>query len=122
MFISKGIIFWLVISSIIVYFDAFYIIMRPETLSGGKYYDIFKPYELYVQFDKLYGMNDDSFVYIQAWLNVIESTLMLVGVSIAISSCKIKQISGALLCLITSTMVFWKTVIFVWYDREWLTA
>lgn len=121
MFISKGIIFWLLISSIIVYFDAFYVIMRPETLSGGKYYYIFKPYELYVKFDTLYGMNNDPFVIIQSWLNAFESTLTLVGIILAISSCQIKQKLGGLICLVSSTMVFWKTIIFVWYDRDWLT-
>ena len=122
MYISKAIIFWLVVSSIIVYFDAFYVLMRPETLAGGKYYHIFKPYELYVQFDTLYGMNNDSFVIIQSWLNIFESTLTLIGVVLAISSCQIKQILGGVLCLISSTMIFWKTIIFVWYDRDWLTS
>lgn len=121
MFIPTGIYFWLVIGSIIVYFDAFYVIMRPETLPGGKYHWLFAPYELYVQFDTLYGMNKDSFVMIQSYLNIFESTFCLLGVLISLSSCRVKQAIGAFMCLIASVMVFWKTIIFVWYDKDWLT-
>lgn len=37
------------------------------------------------------------------------------------SSCKIKNVIGSLLRFVVSGFVFWKTVIFVWYDSDWLT-
>lgn len=70
MFVPKGILFWIFVSNVIVCFDAFFVINRPETLKGGKYYEIFQPYENYYKYDKLYDMNNDSFVVIQSWLNI----------------------------------------------------
>ncbi len=71
MFISKGIYAWLFISAIVVVFDAAYVLLRPESIRGGKYFDIFWPYEQYIKFDTLYGNNKDTFVVIQSWLNII---------------------------------------------------
>lgn len=70
MLVPKGILLWVFVSNIIVLFDAFFVLNRPETLKGGKYYWIFKPYENYYKFDTLYQMNTDTFVIIQSWLNV----------------------------------------------------
>lgn len=116
--ISKGILAWLVISSLVVYIDGFFVLNRPETMNGGTYYPFYKPYDLYLQFDQLYAALDNLFVYIIAWLNVIESTLCLLGVLIYFSS---KKMIGALICLVASVMVFWKTVLYMWYDRDWLS-
>ena len=121
MFVPKGILFWVFISNIIVCFDAFFVLNRQETHAGGKYYDIFKPYEHYYKFDKLYDVNDDPFVNIVAWLNLVEAIFSFIGVFLCLGSCKGKKLAGALVCLITSIMVFWKTVIFMWYDYDWLT-
>ena len=71
MYVSKKIAFWIIVSSIIVCFDAFFVINRPETLKGGKYYSYFSLYEIYYRLDTLYGMNDDYFVVIQSWLNYV---------------------------------------------------
>ena len=121
MFVPKGILFWIFVSNVIVCFDAFFVINRPETLKGGKYYSLFQPYELYYKYDKLYDMNDDSFVMIQSWLNACEAIIALIAVLLSLCSCQGKKLVGAFICLIVSTMVFWKTVIFVWYDHDWLT-
>ena len=121
MFVPKGLLWWIFISNVIVLFDAFFVINRPDTLKGGKYYDIFQPYEHYYKFDKLYDMNDDSFVVIQSWLNAVEAMIAFVGVILCLASCRGKNLAGAFICTIVETMIFWKTVIFVWYDRDWLT-
>ena len=121
MFVPKGILFWVFVSNVIVCFDAFFVINRPETLKGGKYYDFFQPYELYYKYDKLYDMNNDSFVVIQSWLNVCEAIIAFIGVFLSLSSCQGKRLIGAFICLVVTTMVFWKTIIFVWYDHDWLT-
>ena len=57
MYIPKGIYLWLIISSIIVIYDASYILLRPRSLSGGDLELIFSPYQLYIQYDTLYGNN-----------------------------------------------------------------
>lgn len=121
MLVPKGILFWIFLSNIIVFFDAFFVINRPHTLANGKYYWLFKPYENYYKFDSLYAMNDDTFVVIQSWLNVCEGVISMIAVVLCLSSCKIKRAIGSIICLIVSVMVFWKTVIFLWYDNNFLS-
>ena len=38
MYVSKKVAVWLIVSSIIVCIDAFFVLNRPHTLKGGKYY------------------------------------------------------------------------------------
>jgi hypothetical protein len=120
MIVPKAVLFWVFLSNVIVIIDAFFVINRPETLKGGKYYSFFYLYENYYKFDTLYQMNDDSFVVIQSWLNVCEALISFIGVFLCFSACQIKNSIGAILCFVVSVMVFWKTVIFVWYDHDWL--
>ena len=80
MFVPKSILLWIFVSNIIVCFDAFFVLNRPDTLKGGKYYNIFKLYENYYQYDTLYNMNNDSFVIIQSWLNIAEAVISFVAV------------------------------------------
>lgn len=121
MYISKGLLVWLVVSSLIVYLDAFYILNRPETLKGGKYYWFFQPYQLYVQFDTLYGANDNPFVFIIAWLNAIESTICFIGLILYSFKSRSIKLTGVIICLVVSIMVLWKTIIYMWYDLDWLS-
>ncbi len=62
---------WLVASSLIVIYDASYVLQRPASMEGGKLFPYFSPYALYIQYDTLYGDLKDSFVVIQSWLNLI---------------------------------------------------
>lgn len=119
MYVSKKVCLWMLISAIIVCIDAFFVINRPETLKGGKYYQYFSLYELYTKYDTLYQMNDDKFVLIQSYLNICEAILTIFGLMVAFSSCKIKKLIGGLVCLVINTMILWKTVIFIWYDSYW---
>lgn len=57
MYVSKPLYAWFVLSAVIVIFDASYVLLRPESLRGGKYFNIFSPYELYIKHDTLYGPN-----------------------------------------------------------------
>jgi hypothetical protein len=121
MFVSKALLVWLFVSAVIVIFDAFYVINRPDTMRGGKYFDYFQPYEIYIKFDTMYALNNDTFVVIQSWLNLVESALLFISVYLSLSSCLGKKLWGAFLSIITSTMVFWKTVIFLIYDKDFIT-
>jgi hypothetical protein len=121
MFVSKGLLVWLVVSAIIVVFDAFYVINRPETMRGGKYFAFFQPYEIYIKFDTMYALNNDTFVVIQSWLNLVESGLLFIAVYLSVSNCLGKKLWGAILTILTSAMVFWKTVIFLIYDKDFIT-
>ena len=116
MYISKGVYFWLIISSIIVIFDGAFILLRPETLPGGKYSHIYAPYQLYIQFDALYADLKDHFVVIIAYLNLVEVTLTFLSVFISMVGSQKWKLRGAILAIMASAFVFWKTVLYMWYD------
>lgn len=119
--IPKGILIWIFVSNVIVCIDAFFILNRPETLKGGKYFHIFHLYQHYYKFDTLYDLNSDPFVVLQSWLNLTEALVAFLGCFLCLSASATKKALGALVCFTVSVMVFWKTVIFVWYDRDWLS-
>ena len=48
MYLTKGLYAWLIISSSIVVWDASYVLLRPESLKGGKYEHFFTPYQTYI--------------------------------------------------------------------------
>ena len=66
-------------------------------------------------------MNTDKFVLIQSWLNLCEAVISFIAFGLCLSGCRVRRAIGAVLCFMTSAMVFWKTVIFLWYDSDWLT-
>ena len=71
---------------------------------------------MYAKYDSLYKVNDDPFVVIQSWLNIVEACLGLLAVLISISG---KRTFGALSVVVIQTMTLWKTVIFLMYDHHW---
>lgn len=121
MFIPKPLYIWLVLSSLIVLYDATYVLLRPRTMQGGDLFPYFTGYGLYIQFDTLYAHLTDTFVVIQSWLNLVEITTIMLGVFLSLSSCKIKKLIAALLIVIASAFVFWKTVIYLWYSHDFTT-
>ena len=122
MYISKGVAVWLIVSSIIVILDAFFILSRPLAFPGGPYYWFYFPYELYYQHDSLYGPKvDDHFVVIIAWLNLLEVALTFLGLAVYSKECSRAKIKGAMICLVASVFIFWKTVIYMWYDVAYLS-
>ena len=121
MYVSKGVYLWLILSSIIVIFDASYVLLRPHSLKGGKYEDIYSPYQLYIKFDTLYGDNQDPFNIIQSWLNLVEISLAFLAVFLSLCPHKEVKLKGAFLAIIVSAFTFWKTVLYVWYDHPFLS-
>lgn len=120
-FIPGWLMIWLVASSLIVIYDASYVLQRPASMEGGPLFHIYSPYALYIQFDTLYGNLKDSFVVIQSWLNLVEVTLALSAVLLSFSSCSVKQLISGLIVVVGSAFIFWKTVIYLWYDHQFLT-
>jgi hypothetical protein len=121
MYISKWVYFWLIVSATIVIWDATYVLLRPDSLEGGKYAAYFSPYQIYIKFDTLYGNNNDRFVRIQSWLNYVEIALTFTAVGLSLCACKGAKAKGALLAMVVSGFTFWKTVIYVWYAEPFLT-
>jgi hypothetical protein len=121
MFVPKPLYLWLFLSAVIVLFDAAYVLLRPDTLQGGKYFSIFAPYDIYIKFDTLYAANTDSFVVIQSWLNIVEALLLFLAIFLSTRARLSSQFWGGLLVIVASAFVFWKTVIFLWYDTDFTT-
>lgn len=121
MFIPKALNVWLLLSSLIVIYDATYVLLRPASMVGGDLFRYFSAYDLYIKYDTLYGNLSDSFVVIQSWLNLIEVTLILVALILSLSSCTIKKLISALVILMSSAFVFWKTVIYILYSHDFTT-
>jgi len=69
----------------------------------------------------LYADLQDSFVVIQSWLNIVEGVFLIIAVLLSLSKCVSVKLWGAIIGVLASTCVFWKTVIFVWYDHAWTT-
>lgn len=116
MYVKRGVKIWLLLSSIIVIMDSFYCLNRPHTLKGGIYHHYFSLYEHYVRHDSLYGNNQDLLVPVVAYLNLAEVAITVIGFLFTFSASKGNQVKGALLFLIASAFVFWKTVIYLIYD------
>ncbi|KIM27823.1 hypothetical protein M408DRAFT_329766 [Serendipita vermifera MAFF 305830] len=67
---------WIIVSSILVAWDAGYCFMRPRSFHGGDLHWIWKPYSLYQNIDLVYGVEahrrGDGFTNAQSLLNVFE--------------------------------------------------
>ncbi|SCZ91846.1 BZ3500_MvSof-1268-A1-R1_Chr5-3g08173 [Microbotryum saponariae] len=68
---------WFIISTILVFWDAGYCLLRPHTFAGGKYHTLWTPYVLYASVDYVYGhavfKAGEGFTSAQAILNVVEN-------------------------------------------------
>lgn len=109
---------WLVISSLVVIYDASYVLLRPRSMLNGDLFSVFSAYDLYIKYDTLYGNLKDSFVVIQSYLNLVEVTMLLISVVLASSSCWKKQFIGAFIAVVGSSFVLWKTIIYVLYVED----
>jgi hypothetical protein len=123
MYLTKGVIVWLVASSVIVIFDATYILNRPDTLPGGKYGQYFTVYQIYTQYDTLYGGQvKDYFADIIAYLNLAEVAVTFIGMLLSVRKNKKDHLKGAIWIIAASAFVFWKTIIYFWYDIQYMSA
>lgn len=120
-YITKGVGIWLFLSSVIVIIDAFYVLNRPDTLPGGKYADYFSLYQHYVRYDSLYGPNHNLFVPVIAYLNLAEVVVTLLGGVFCLFGSRKNQLRGAILMILASAFVLWKTVIYIIYDIEFMS-
>lgn len=107
-------VYWVAISTAIVCWDFTFVLMRPDSLPGGKLNWLYAPYNLYISIDKRYGDMEDSFGLAQTWLNVGECSLAIIGLMLN----RARNPSALLVILIMQTMTFWKTVLYhIMYTR-----
>ncbi|KAK0551276.1 hypothetical protein OC846_003333 [Tilletia horrida] len=73
------IVLWLALSSILVMWDCGYMLLRPHSMKGGKWFAPWTPYELYGTIDKIYGLDAfnarEGFPAAQSWMNIPETIL-----------------------------------------------
>jgi hypothetical protein len=116
--------YWLVISSIVVLWDASYCLLRPRSMQGGDLYWIYKPYSLYIAVDKMYGdLKGEtvlSFIIIQSWCNLAESALNFLAAYLSkqAGASTRKSLVAGLLALTSLCFTFWKTMIYFAFGRE----
>ena len=97
---------WLALSSLIVFWDAAFVLLRPWSMKQL----LWQPYEQYVQIDRLYGDMDDSFVYSQSCVNLLENAMNLWALRLARAEGGARR--AAVVALIASTMTCSKTILY----------
>ncbi|KAI8093868.1 uncharacterized protein BX664DRAFT_330782 [Halteromyces radiatus] len=106
---------WFLISSLVVYWDAAYCLLRPHSMEGGSLNYVWRPYNLYAKIDHFYGIQaleaNDGFTGAQAFLNLVESTMNLVYLyllSKPINSRKVTLFGfTAVLLTLNKTVLYW---------------
>ncbi|KAF0978117.1 hypothetical protein FDP41_002632 [Naegleria fowleri] len=101
---------WLVAQLFVTTWDFTFVLLRPRTMKGGDLFAFWAPYDLYIQVDKSYGQLDNGFVIAQSIMNIVEITLVLIGLV------RRKSFDGFLLILSASLMSFSKTVLYMLVD------
>jgi len=122
MFIPWPVYIWLVLSSACVLYDFLYIYLRPLSFRYQPYEYTFEPYQVYHYFDTLKMDMNDRYLIIHNWLNLIEVTLLITAMLLSWLPFRRLKFATAVIILVVSACVFWKTVIYLWYDRAFVTV
>jgi hypothetical protein len=121
-FVPRWFVVWMVISYLIMIWDASYVLLRPATMKSGHLFSYYSPYELYIKYDTLYGNLKDRFVVAQSQLNLIEVVIAFIALAAASSKIERTRLAGGLLCLVVTCFTFWKTVLYVVYGSDHLVV
>jgi hypothetical protein len=122
MFIPWPAYIWLIFSSACVLYDFLYIYLRPLSFRFQPYEFTFEPYQIYQYFDTLKMNMNDRYLIIQNWLNLVEVSLILLTILLSWLPSKKLKFSSSIMLIVLSSFVFWKTVIYLWYDRPFITV
>ena len=95
---------WLALTTVIVLWDASFVLLRPWSMEVP----LWAPYKDYVQVDKLYGDLDDSFVWSQSVLNLVEVALNVTALSLLHAGSS----AAPVVALVVSAMTCSKTVLY----------
>ncbi|KAK0549057.1 hypothetical protein OC845_003318, partial [Tilletia horrida] len=112
------IVLWLALSSILVMWDCGYMLLRPHSMKGGKWFAPWTPYELYGTIDKIYGLDAfnarEGFPAAQSWMNIPETILNYLYVFIVTSTTSPQLRAVAPLIGFTATvMTASKTILYM---------
>ena len=76
----------LILSMLITFWDALFVLMRPESLPGGKLAFIWLPYAKYITIDTAYGDINNHFVVAQALMTLFEIVIGVFAVGFYLAS------------------------------------
>eukprot|EP01116_Phalansterium_solitarium_P016598 TRINITY_DN3882_c0_g1_i1.p1 TRINITY_DN3882_c0_g1~~TRINITY_DN3882_c0_g1_i1.p1 ORF type:complete len:168 (-),score=37.51 TRINITY_DN3882_c0_g1_i1:193-696(-) len=105
---------WLAVTSVVVLWDAGYILNRPESMAGGSLEWVWFPYVDYIKnVDPRYGDLTDGFVIAQARMNIVEVFFQLSALYLASR----KSTAAYVATLVGAVMTCSKTVLY--FLVEW---
>lgn len=64
----------------------------------------------------------DRYLVIQNWLNLAEVCMILFTIILSWLPYKKIKFASAIMIIVLMSFVFWKTVIYLWYDRAFVTV
>ena len=100
---------WLFVSSLVVLWDASFVLLRPRSMEGGDLFWIWTPYKTYCSIDKLYCDLQDNWVVAQSYANLVESALNFFALFLYFTgSVRLASVIANNSCLMT----FWKTILY----------
>lgn len=112
---------WLVVGSLIVCWDAGYVLLRPHSMAGGALAAIWAPYALYGEWDHLYGRpgyekylrGEEGWNPTQSVLNLFE--VALAGWYLVLLAGK-RHGAASLVAILVSALTAYKTVAYFLID------
>lgn len=100
---------WLMLSMVVVLWDASFVLLRPYSMPGGSLSALWPPYALYVQVDLSYANLEDGFPPAQSTIGLLE---ILVGIAALVASRRLKVGLAWLLAFTKTTLTGTKTLLF----------
>jgi hypothetical protein len=84
--VSVGLQVWLLVSALVVLWDAAFVLLQPRTFPGGDLHWLFKAYDTYSLVDKAYSkeayLHGDAFPTAQAVINLMEIALQFYSLTL----------------------------------------
>jgi len=114
--VSGWVLFWLVFSSLVVYWDGCFIVNRPHSFKGGSLSHIWPGYENYYTTDKLYADTENGFIKAQTAMNFVESTLNILSV-VLYATKRVDSVRGPILMIIFLTCTLAKTALYMAHEQ-----
>lgn len=115
--LSKLAIVWFVLTAVVVGIDLTFVLYRPAYVPGAAVQPAhplattfpFDSWVLYSTFDHRYAVNDDAFVVVQSYCNLIEVVVQLLAVVLSLAGA---YSTSHKLALVVSMMTLYKTVMY----------
>ncbi|RNF08217.1 cholestenol Delta-isomerase [Trypanosoma conorhini] len=104
---------WFLLTAPVVLIDGVFVLTRSSSPSVPHPLADTPPFNwwvLYATYDRRYAPNDDAFVVVQSWMNMLEVAL---GILALVLSHRGSVVEGLQLALVVSVMTLYKTVLYL---------